>query len=62
MSSRSCGGLGGRQWTETGIITLVLGLLLYIKSPYLAVPRSYGWLWSGITASLSSVTKGLSLF
>lgn len=50
------------QWMETGIILLMLGILLYNKSPQLAMPRSYSWLWSGVTGSLVTVTKGLSFF
>jgi len=56
------GGATARQCMETGIIILMLGILLYNKSPQLVVPQSYGWLWSGITGSLATVTKGLSFF
>ncbi|QIG50675.1 hypothetical protein G5V57_24850 [Nordella sp. HKS 07] len=56
------GGAAARQWTQTCIIALVLGFLLYDKSLHLALPDSYGWLWSGVTGSLAAVTKGLSFF
>lgn len=53
-----------RQSLETGIITLMLGFLLfgYDGSPRLAVPESYNWLWSGFAASFSSLARGISLF
>jgi hypothetical protein len=62
MLSKRNGGPAARQWMETGVIILVLGILLYNKSPQLAMPRSYGWLWSGVTNSLAIVAKGHSFF
>ena len=50
------------QWLETGIIVPMLGVLVYNKSPKLALPDSYGWLWSGIAGTLSTVAKGFSFF
>ncbi len=52
-------GAAACQWMETSIILLMLGILLYNMSPQLAMPRSYGWLWSGVTGSLTAVAKGL---
>ena len=62
MFCENHGGGGVRQWLETGVIILMLGALLYNKSPQLAIPHSYGWLWSGVTTSLASVAKGHSFF
>lgn len=62
MFCKTHGGTIACQWMETGFTLLMLGILLYNKSPQLAMPRSYGWLWSGVTGSLATVTKGLSFF